>query len=173
MGTTTVSEGIQQYLSFRVAGDEYAIGILHVREIIEFDSCTRVPSTPEWVRGVINLRGRVVPVVDLSVRFGLGPTQVTQWTCAVIVEVGRTDDAPIVTGILADSVSEVLEIDGASVEPPPAFGTAAGGDYLKGVARTSEGLVLVLDIDHLLTTDEVSALPAAAPAAAAQAAAAG
>jgi purine-binding chemotaxis protein CheW len=167
------SDGVRQYLTFRAAGEEYAIGILQVREIIEFTASTRVPGTPEWIHGVINLRGRVVPVVDLSVRFGMGITQVTQWTCAVIVEVAA-DDAPIVMGILADSVSEVLEIDGGSIEPAPAFGTVARADYLLGVARTAGGLVLVLDVDAVLPATAAAALPAAAAVAgAADAAAAG
>ncbi len=161
MGQTIDSEEIQQYLTFRVAGEEYALGILHVREIIEFASSTRVPGTPPWIHGVINLRGRVVPVVDLSVRFGMGATQVTQWTCAVIVEV-RSEGTPTIMGVLADSVSRVLEIDGGSIEPPPAFGTAVRADYLLGVARVEGGLVLVLDIDRLLSAEETSTLPAAA-----------
>lgn len=157
MESTIGSDGIQQYLTFRVAGEEYALGILEVREIIEFTSSTRVPGTPAWIRGVINLRGRVVPVIDLSVRFGLGATQVTPWTCAVIVEV-RSDDGATVMGVLADSVCEVLEIGGQQIEPPPSFGTTARADYLVGVARTEGKLVLVLDSSCLLTPDEVSTL---------------
>jgi purine-binding chemotaxis protein CheW len=153
MNATIDNDGIQQYLTFRVAEEEYAVDILHVREIIEFSSSTRVPGTPGWIHGVINLRGRVVPVVDLSVRFGLGPTQVTPWTCAVIVEI-VSEEAPLVMGLLADSVSQVLEISAAAIEPPPSFGTAVRADYLLGVARADGQLVLVLDIDHLLTNRE-------------------
>jgi purine-binding chemotaxis protein CheW len=161
MEETMEREGIEQYLTFRVAGEEYAIDILHVREIIEFTSSTRVPGTPEWIHGVINLRGRVVPVVDLSARFGLGATVVTQWTCAVMVEL-RSEDAPMVMGVLADSVSRVLEIDAAAIQPAPTFGTGIRAEYLVGVARTDEGLVLVLDVDCLLSPGEARAIPEAA-----------
>ncbi|HSN69044.1 MAG TPA: chemotaxis protein CheW [Thermoanaerobaculia bacterium] len=169
MESTIDSAGIQQYLTFRVAGEEYALGILEVREIIEFSSSTRVPGTPPWIRGVINLRGRVVPVIDLSVRFGLGATEVTQWTCAVIVEIRSNGDATVM-GVLADAVSEVLEIDAAQIEPPPSFGTVARAEYLVGVARAQGRLVLVLDSSCLLTPDEVGALPQAAEPAMAAAA---
>lgn len=161
MEETMEREGIQQYLTFRVAGEEYAIDILHVREIIEFTSSTRVPGTPEWIHGVINLRGRVVPVVDLSVRFGLGVTVVTQWTCAVMIEI-RSEDAPMVMGVVADSVSRVLEIDAGAIQPAPAFGTGVRADYLLGVARTDGGLVLVLDVDCLLSPGETRTIPDAA-----------
>lgn len=160
------TSGTRQYLTFRVAGEEYALGILHVREIIEFSGSTRVPGTPPWIHGVINLRGHVVPVVDLSVRFGTGPTAVTPWTCAVIAEL-RAGEETMVMGLLADAVSQVLEIDGASIEPAPAFGTAARTEYLRGVARAEGKLVLLLDVDCLLTAGEAAALPAGEPAAAA------
>lgn len=166
MKPTNDISGTMQYLTFRVAGEEYALGILHVREIIEFSASTRVPGTPPWIHGVINLRGRVVPVVDLSVRFGTGPTEVTPWTCAVIAEV-RAGDETIVMGLLADAVSQVLEIDDGAIEPPPAFGTAARTEYLRGVARAEGKLVLLLDIDCLLAAGEAAALPSGEPVAAA------
>lgn len=139
-----------QYLSFQLAGEEFAFGILRVKEILEYDTITRVPSAPAAVRGVINLRGSVVPVVDLAVLFGLAPTAVTKRTCIVIVEV-RVDGAELVMGVLADAVSQVIDLGPDAIEPSPAFGSRVRVEYLVGMGKVdARKFVLILDIDRLL-----------------------
>src|SRR6266571_393885 len=113
-----------QYLSFQLAGEEFAFGILRVKEILEYDTLTRVPNAPPAVRGVINLRGAVVPVLDLAHLFGLPATAVTKRSCVIIVEV-RVDEQELVMGILADAVNQVIELAPDTIEPAPAFGSRA------------------------------------------------
>jgi purine-binding chemotaxis protein CheW len=143
-----------QYLAFFLAGDECAIGILRVKEIIEFESVTRVPATPPWVRGVMNLRGSVVPVIDLAVKFGLPPSTVTRRTCIVVVETDLEGER-VVMGVMADSVSQVLDVAPEDIEPPPAFGTSVRVDYLLGLGRLQDRFVLLLDIDRVLSAAEL------------------
>ena len=138
-----------QYLTFYLAGEEYAIGILQVKEILEYDTLTKVPQTPASIRGVINLRGSVVPVVDLAAKFGLPPSPVTKRTCIVIVEVDL-DGQRTVMGVLADAVSQVMDLAPTDVEPPPAFGTAVRVDYLQGMWKVGKKFVLILDVDRVL-----------------------
>ncbi len=144
-----------QYLTFSMADEECAVAVLQVREIIEYDILTRVPSTPPWIRGVINLRGGVVPVVDLAAKFGLPERPITKRTCIVIVEIG-VDGQPVLAGIMADSVSQVVEIASTDVEAAPSFGTGIRVDYLMGMARSGKKFALLLDIDRLLSTDELA-----------------
>jgi purine-binding chemotaxis protein CheW len=149
-----------QYLTFRLAGETYAFGILRVREIIELATITRVPNVPPTVRGVINLRGAVVPVVDLAVKFGLAETAITPRTCVVIVD-AELDGEPAVVGVLAESVEQVIDLGDADIEPPPPFGTGARVDFLAGLGRTGgAGFALILDIDRLFAGVELPA-PAA------------
>ena len=151
---TKVSLGSSQYLIFLIDGAEYAVSILRTREIFEFDTLTPVPTTPEWIRGVMNLRGSVVPVVDLRVKFGLGETPITNRTCVVIVEV-ELDGESSVMGALVDAVSRVVELAPDDVEPPPAFGTAVRVDCLDGMGKVGEKFVPILDIDRVLSADEL------------------
>jgi chemotaxis signal transduction protein len=150
-----------QYLTFSVAEEEYGVSIVKVREILEYGTVTRVPRTPEHVRGVINLRGRVVPVVDLAVRLGLPASGVTSRSCVVIVEV-KLDGEDVVMGIMADAVSQVIELGGDEIEPPPSFGTRLEAGFLQGMGRAGRGFVLLLDIDRLLSAGETEALAALA-----------
>ena len=151
-----------QYLSFQLAGEEFAFGILHVKEILEYDTLTRVPNAPPAVRGVINLRGAVVPVLDLALLFGVPATPVTKRSCVIIVEV-RVDEQDLVMGILADAVNQVIELAPDAIEPPPAFGSRVRVDYLIGMGKVeSRKFVLILDIDRLLG-DVSSAAAAALP----------
>ena len=143
----------RQFLSFILDQVDYAVGILQVREILQYEPVTRVPSVPRSVRGVINLRGSVVPVVDLSLKFGLPETPVSRRTCILIVE-ASLDGEPTVLGVLADSVSEVLELGDADVEPPPAFGTRVKLDYLTGMGKVDGRFVLLIDLDRVLSADE-------------------
>ena len=142
-----------QYLSFSLRETEYAIGILKVKEILQFEQATRVPSTPRSVRGVINLRGQVVPVVDLAAKFGLGETAPTRLTCILIVE-ALVEGAATVVGILADSVQEVIELGNDDVEATPAFGTQVKVDFLLGVGKVGKRFVLLLDVDRVISADE-------------------
>ncbi len=161
--------GTQQVLGFFLAGEECAVPILRVREILEFDAVTRVPGTPPWVRGVMNLRGSVVPVIDLAVKFGLPPASLTRRTCIVVVETDLEGER-VVMGVLADSVSRVLDVAPGEIEAAPAFGTAVRVDYLLGLARLSGRFVLLLDIDRVLSAAELLRVAAAeAPAAASRA----
>jgi len=139
-----------QYLTFIVGDAEYGVGILRAKEIIEYDTITSVPNAPHFVRGVINLRGRVVSVVDLAVRFGRQPAPVTRRSCIVVVEVER-DGTRDVVGIVADRVSEVAELPPDSIEPPPAFGSGVRTDWLLGLGRAENRFVLLLDTDRVLS----------------------
>jgi purine-binding chemotaxis protein CheW len=145
-----------QYLSFIIAGEEYALGILQVKEIIEYDTVTRIPGAPVWVRGVFNLRGSVVPVVDLAVKLGMPPSTLTRWSCIVVVEVTLGGER-IVLGLLSDAIGQVMELEPGDVMPPPAFGTRVHVDYLLGMGRMGTGrkFVLLLDIDKVLSSQEV------------------
>jgi purine-binding chemotaxis protein CheW len=151
-----------QYLTFFIRGEEYAVGILRVKEIIEYETVTRVPTTPAHVRGVINLRGAVLPVVDLAAKFGHGSIEPARTTCIVVVET-RLGGGLLTVGLLADSVSEVVDIADAAIEPPPSFGTNIRVDFLIGMAKLDGRLALVLDLDRILSPAEVQqAIDAAA-----------
>lgn len=144
----------QQYLTFFLAEEEYAIGIQRVKEIIEYTAITKVPKVPEWIRGVINLRGNVVPVVDLAVRFGLAERPVTKTTCIVVVEVEQ-DSERTVMGVVADAVNQVIELAPKDIEQPPAFGTRVRLEYLLGMGKLGQKFALILNIDSVLSTAEL------------------
>ncbi|AKF82892.1 CheW protein [Myxococcus fulvus] len=160
MSDSIEKSGRSNYLSFMLAGEEYGVGILRVREIIEHRPITRVPGMPAAVQGVINLRGSVVPVVDLAVKFGLPPRPITRWTCFVIVEVSL-DGRQSAMGLLADSVSEVLELGPEDIEQPPAFGTRVRLDFLLGLGRHEDTFIMLLDLDRLLSVAELLSLETA------------
>lgn len=153
-----------QYLTFFLAGEEYAITILQVTDIIECGVVTRVPGTPPWIRGVHNLRGTVVPVIDLAIKFGLPATEITRRTCVVIVEL-RVDDEAVVMGVMADSVHQVVDFTADQIQPPPSFGPRVRASFLLGMASTSDArFVLLLDIDRIFSSDEILAASATAVA---------
>lgn len=154
-----------QYLTFHLAGEEYAIGILQVKEIIEYDILTKVPMTPVWVRGVINLRGGVVPVIDMATKFGLPESPVTKRTCIVIVEVDLEGERTVM-GVVADAVSQVMDLSSQEIEAPPAFGTSVRIDYLKGMGKIGKKFVLILDVDRVLSIDELQTVASIQAAAA-------
>ena len=149
-----------QFLTFLLAEESYAVSILRVKEIIEYDTVTRVPNLPPSIRGVINLRGAVVPVVNLAVRFGLRDSRVTKRTCVIIVEV-EVGGERLVIGLMADAVSQVIDLLPADIEPPPAFGIRVRVDFLKGLGKIGKKFVLILDIDRVLSSEEVRAATAA------------
>jgi purine-binding chemotaxis protein CheW len=148
-----------QYLTFHLAGEEYAVGILNVKEIIEYGTLTKIPKTPPTIRGVINLRGNIVAVVDLALKFGMVESPVTARTCIVMVEV-EINDTRTVMGIIADSVSQVISLSHDDILPAPAFGTRVRIDFLHGMGKSGDKFVLILNIDKVLGAEDVA--PAAA-----------
>ncbi|MCG2577954.1 chemotaxis protein CheW [Dechloromonas sp. XY25] len=155
-GEPAQSAGEQhQYLTFTLGDDMFALGILAIREIIEYGQVTEVPMTPPFIRGVINLRGAVVPVVDLAVRFGRQSREITRRTCIVIVEVlsakGRQE-----MGVVVDAVSEVLEIPEGDIEPAPEFGSRIRIDFIQGMGKVAGKFVVILDVNRVLSAEEVS-----------------
>jgi len=160
--TATINQAVQhiatkqgKYLTFSLAGEEYGIGIIQIKEIIGMMPITTVPRTPEFVKGVINLRGKVIPVIDLRLMFGMDPSEYTERTCIIVVEIeGKANTAVI--GIVVDSVSEVLNINEQDIEEAPSFGTKLDTNYILGMAKTEGGVKILLDIDCVLTSSEIS-----------------
>jgi purine-binding chemotaxis protein CheW len=145
-----------KYLTFNLNKEEYGIGILKIKEIIGMMPITPVPRTPECVKGVINLRGKVIPVIDLRLKFGMTEIGYTDRTCIIVVE-AEGDSGTLLVGILVDSVSEVLNIKGEHIEDSPNFGTGLSTDYISGMAKTEGGVKILLDIDRVLHREEMSA----------------
>ncbi len=161
MTTTDQSSENPQYLTFRMLGEAYALGILRVREIIEYSRITKVPRMPAFVRGVINLRGHVVPVLDLATKFGLEPSPLTADTCIVILEVASGDEKQIV-GIITDSVDEVIDLAPERIEPPPSFGTMIDTRFIVGMGVMEKAFLLIIDIEQILSDDDMAAVSDAA-----------
>ena len=154
----TVTE-VTQYLTFTLADEVFAVDVARVREILEMPSITKVPQTPDFMRGVINLRGSVVPVIDLRLKFGMQETAQTVNTCIIVVEVAM-DDENIVLGALADSVQEVIEMEPAQIEAAPHIGTQLKTEFLKGMGKHNEHFVMILDIDKVFSSSELEAVQA-------------
>jgi purine-binding chemotaxis protein CheW len=147
----------QQYLTFSLGSEMFAVGTLSVKEIIEYGQLTVVPMVPEFIRGVINLRGAVVPVIDLGTRFGRGEKKVTRRTCIVIIEVPNEEGTQDI-GVVVDSVSEVLEIPAGDIEPAPAFGAKIRSDFITGMGKVNGRFVILLDVGRVLSMDEIATL---------------
>jgi len=145
----------QQYLTFMLGGEVFAIGILHIKEIIEYGQLTTVPMMPGFIRGVINLRGAVVPVVDLSSRFGGKRSEVTKRSCVVILELPVEDETQVI-GVVVDAVNEVLEIAPGEIEPPPAFGTRIRTDFIAGMGKVRDRFVIILNVDKVLSSEDMA-----------------
>lgn len=152
-----VTQDQQQYLTFMLGGEVFAIGILAIMEIIEYGNLTEVPMMPDYIRGVINLRGSVVPVVDLAARFGRKGTELTRRTCIVIIEVESDQDKQVV-GVVVDAVNEVLEIPTDQIEPPPAFGAKIRTDFIRGMGKVDGKFVIMLNVDNVLSIDDLALL---------------
>lgn len=146
-----------QYLTFVLNGEVFAIGILSIKEIIEYGNLTEVPRMPEFIRGVINLRGAVVPVIDLGSRFGKSSSKVSRRTCIVIIEVQHEGEQQVV-GVMVDAVNEVLDIPASEIEPAPAFGAKIRADFIRGMGKVEGKFVIILDVNHVLSLDEMSSL---------------
>lgn len=153
----TGSTDAQQYLSFTLGGEVFAIGILAIKEIIEYGGITPVPMMPSTIRGVLNLRGAVVPVMDLAARFGRPAAPVGKRTCIVIVELGGREDQQVI-GVVVDSVNAVQEIAAADIEPPPAFGMRVAQHFIAGMAKVNGKFIILLDIAQVLSLHDLEQL---------------
>ncbi|HSW48889.1 MAG TPA: chemotaxis protein CheW [Bryobacteraceae bacterium] len=146
-----------QYLTFKMEEEVFAVDVAKVREILDFIPATKVPGTPEFMRGVVNVRGNVVPVVDMRLKFGLTATEKTVDTCIVVMEI-TVDEETTVLGALVDSVEEVFEMESTSVEPPPKIGTRWRTEFIKGIGKRNNVLIIILDIDRVFSGQELETL---------------
>ena len=156
MSVAGITEPVQ-YLTFQLAEEIFAFDVAKVREILELTSITKVPQTPDFMRGVINLRGSVVPVIDLRLKFGMACTEQTVNTCIIVVEVNLGAET-LVLGVLADSVQEVVEMEPDRIEPPPQLGTKLNTDFIKGMGKVENDFVMILDIDKVFSTDDMTVI---------------
>jgi len=155
---SSVGERLEgKYLTFRLCGEEYGLQILKVQEIIHLQTITKVPRTPPFVSGVINLRGKVIPVVDLRARFAMESAEETERTCIIVVQI-RSRDALVVVGILIDEVREVLDIPADCIESSPDFGVGVDTDFILGMGKMNGAVKILLDIDRVLSGDDIDAL---------------
>jgi len=151
-------ENADKYLSFVLGNEEYSLEILKVREIIGLIDVTPLPQTPDYVKGVINLRGKIIPVVELRTRFGLESIEYTDATCIIVVKVETPDGEHLHMGVIVDTVSEVLSINASEFEPAPKFATEVNTDYILGIGKVKEKTIILLDINKVLSTAEINAL---------------
>ena len=159
--TKVMTDKEGKYLTFMLDNEEYGISILKIKEIIGMMPITTVPQTPEFVRGVINLRGKVIPIVDLRARFGMDTIDYTERTCIIVVEI-EGPAGMMMIGTVVDAVSEVLNIKGEDIEETPTFGTALDTDYILAMAKMEGGVKILLDIDRVLSQEEAAELEKAA-----------
>jgi purine-binding chemotaxis protein CheW len=145
----------RQYLTFQLGDEVFALGVSNVREILEFTTVTKVPKTPEFMRGVINLRGSVVPVLDMRLKFGLTRTEKTVDTCIIVVEVSFEEENTII-GALVDSVQEVFDLESDQIEPAPKIGTQLKTGFIKGMGKRDDHFIILLDIDKVFTSEELA-----------------
>ena len=162
---STFAAAPAQYLTFMLSGETFAIGILAIKEIIEYGGLTEVPLMPDYIRGVINLRGAVVPVMDLSARFGKAAAVVTKRSCIVIVEMLSHDEQQVI-GVVVDAVNAVVEISPAEIEPAPSFGARIHSDFIEGMGKINGRFIILLNVNRVLSGDEMEAAGALAPDAA-------
>ncbi|HCU38751.1 MAG TPA: chemotaxis protein CheW [Armatimonadetes bacterium] len=160
MSATTLAD-TGTYLSFRLGNEDFAAEIAKVKEVLEYPVITKVPRMPGYVCGVTNLRGSVVPVVDMRLKFGMSQIERTVDTCVIILEVSMGEET-LTIGCLVDSVREVFEMDASRIEPPPRMGTCINADFLKGMGALDEGFLMILDIDKVLSAEELLAMAGAA-----------
>ena len=150
-----------KYLTFLLGSESYGIDIMKVQEIIGIMAITRVPRTPDFIRGVINLRGKVIPVIDLRLRFGMSGAETTGRTCVIVVRLYQ-NDSPVTTGLVVDAVSEVLAIKAEQIDDSPSFGESVNTDYIQGMGKCGGKVVMLLDIDWVLSREEISIVAQAA-----------
>lgn len=157
--SSSVNELAGKYLTFELGSEVYGLDIIKVREIIGMITVTSVPRTPEFVRGVINLRGKVLPVVDLRLKFGMEAKEDTERTCTIVVEV--TSDDVVTMGIIVDEVSEVLDVSLEQLEPPPAFGGSTDAEFIMAMGKIGQEVVMLVDVDRMLSSTEAAAVGSA------------
>lgn len=152
-----VANMIQQYLTFVLGREMFAINILNIKEIIEYGQLTEVPKMPAFIRGVINLRGAVVPVIDMAARFDKPTAEITRKTCIVIIEVAHADTTQVV-GIMVDAVNEVVDIEAGNIEPAPSFGANIRVDFIEGMGKIDGKFIILLNVNKVLSVDEIANL---------------
>jgi purine-binding chemotaxis protein CheW len=150
---------INQYLTFQVGEEDYAINVGNIREVLEFQTVSRVPRMPSYMRGIINLRGSVVPVIDLKMKFDLGVTEKSIDTSVVVTEL-KIGDEDVVIGLLTDAVSEVVDIEDQDIEPTPHIGTAIDSSFIRGMGRKGDSFIIILNINKILSSGEIKELTA-------------
>jgi purine-binding chemotaxis protein CheW len=155
--SNAVAQSTSKYLTFRLGDEAYAIEILKVQEIIGLIAVTRVPRAPAYFRGVINLRGKVVPVVDLRRKFGLEAIADTNRTCIIVAQIAR-NGAVATVGLIVDQVSEVTQIAAEQIDPPPSFGAVVDTRFIRGLGKLSQKVLIILDIDCVMTEEEMTAV---------------
>jgi purine-binding chemotaxis protein CheW len=155
-GLVADQQGPGQYLTFSLATETLAIGILAIKEIIGYQNVTTVPTMPDYVMGVINLRGAVVPVLDLQARFGRKSSELTKRTCIVILEVNDEEQENHVIGIMVDAVNEVLDIAATDIEPPPSFGSRIAVDFIQGMGKVGNDFVVLLNVDRVFSLEDLT-----------------
>ncbi len=159
MSVVGITETVQ-YLTFKLSDEVFALDVAKVREILEITTITKIPQTPEFMRGVINLRGSVVPVIDMRLKFGMSATEQTVNTCIIVVEVTLEGETTVL-GALADSVQEVVEMEPEQIEPAPHIGTRLNTTFIKGMGKHEGEFVMILDIDKVFSEEEMAAVQAA------------
>jgi len=145
---------VRPYLTFTLGEELFAVDVSKVREVLDYTNITKIPRTPEYMRGVINLRGSVVPVIDLRLKFGMSKSERTIKTCIIVLEIAF-DHETVVLGALADSVEEVFELEPAQIEPPPRLGTKFKAEFLQGMGKREENFLMILEIDKVFSSDEL------------------
>ena len=154
MSVASITE-TRQYLAFRLGEEIFALDVSSVREILEFNTVTKVPGTPEYMRGVINLRGSVVPVLDMRLKFGLSPTEKTVDTCTIVVEVAFGGQNTVI-GALVDAVQEVFDLEPGEIEPAPKLGIRLNTEFIRGMGKKNDRFIIILDMDRLFSADDVA-----------------
>jgi len=164
MSRETITE-TTQYLTFKLDDEVFAVDVAKVREILDYTPATKVPGTPDFMRGIVNVRGNVVPVVDMRLKFGMSQTEKTVDTCIVVMEIAVDDDTTVL-GALVDSVQEVFELEPAQIEPPPRIGTRWRTEFIKGIGKRNNELIIILDIDMVFSSGELASIqgPGTVPA---------
>jgi len=156
MAVSEITES-RQYLTFSLADESFAVDVAKVREILEFNTITKVPQTPGFMRGVINLRGSVVPVMDMRLKFGMAETERTINTCIIVVEIAAGDET-LVLGMLADSVQEVFELEPEHIEPAPRIGMKLDTTFIRGMGKHGDTFIIILDIDRVFSADDLTGI---------------
>lgn len=156
IGSSELGEDMQQFLTFILAGEEYGVDILRVQEIKGWDAVTQVPNTPEYVRGVINLRGTIVPIIDLRIRFSMEQLAYGPTTVVIVLKVNSGNDTSRIMGIVVDGVSDVYNVKNDEINAAPDFGEGVDSSFVKGLTTVDEKMVIILDIDHMLNSNELA-----------------